>query len=283
MFCALARANRIDNLQTDKDVANFFNSFLKKKATRFTVPTTDYIWKNSVPAMQAQVQNWQKADLNGDGHTDLLVNSFLGEFRPFVILYENKRHFKVIELSYSMFDRDDVAKLSEVNNQPVILFYKKMFGEDRMGANADTLVYRFNGFVEYNPQPQHQQIAEINYRTGMCLGECPVFAINIKADGKATYTGGQYNEDFGDFYGQVAERDLKMFNEVIDYLDPKKLNNKYKVDWTDSPTCWLTVKFKDGTIKEIEDYGELGTFGLRRLYSIFAQFKVDQYWYPVAQ
>jgi hypothetical protein len=50
------------------------------------------------------------------------------------------------------------------------------------------------------------------------------------------------------------------------------------VGWTDDQTAWLRIRFSDGTVKEIKDYGLKGTFGLRLIYSIFFDLRSNQDW-----
>jgi hypothetical protein len=65
---------------------------------------------------------------------------------------------------------------------------------------------------------------------------------------------------------------------LINYIDPVKLKDEYKVSWTDDQTAWLRVRFSDGTVKEIKDYGLKGSFGLRLLYNKFFELRSSQVW-----
>ncbi|HEY4291315.1 MAG TPA: hypothetical protein VGN00_29640 [Puia sp.] len=48
-------------------------------------------------------------------------------------------------------------------------------------------------------------------------------------------------------------------------------------DWTDDQTLTVEIRY-NGKVKKIEDYGELGTFGLKRLYSFFFSWKKRVEW-----
>ena len=60
---------------------------------------------------------------------------------------------------------------------------------------------------------------------------------------------------------------------LIQYIDIKSLRNKYFVTHTDDTTIFLKITFKDGTVKEIEDYGMIGSFGLSQLYQLLSMLK----------
>lgn len=282
-------ANKVDQLNTDRDVELFINSLQQKKSRqKLTIHTDDQILVSGGGlAGVAQVKNWQKADLNNDGFTDLVINTFSGTYKPYVVMDNGNNTFKAIALFYS--SESEFAKITTVDNQQMVLFYstkaispsvdKPVFMR-KDSITIDTLIYKFNSFVEYNPTPVNKEIAGIYFKTDLCFGTCPVFSIDMNSNGRSIYVGGKFNEDEGTFKGTVSTKMRRPFFDLINYLNLDKIQNSYSVNWTDSPTCWLTIRFKNGTEKTIKDYGELGTFGLRRLYGMFAHLKEDQLWYP---
>jgi hypothetical protein len=112
----------------------------------------------------------------------------------------------------------------------------------------------------------------------MCFGTCPVFEIKTDLYGNAQYIAGKYSKKQGTFQCKINKKELTDIVELINYIAIKKLENNYTVNWTDYPTCVIRVKFTDGTVKEINDYGELGTFGLRELYKRFFKLRGNQNW-----
>ena len=76
----------------------------------------------------------------------------------------------------------------------------------------------------------------------------------------------------------LKQRELTEIIDLISYLDVASLNNNYSVSWTDDQTVFLRVKFADGTVKTITDYGLRGTFGLRHLYNKFFALRTNQDW-----
>lgn len=118
----------------------------------------------------------------------------------------------------------------------------------------------------------------MEFRTGYCYGSCPVFSIKIDKDRNAVYEAKTYNPKQGKFSASLEYDKSEAIFDLLNYLDVKKLNDTYSVSWTDDQTCWLRVKFSDGTVKEIRDYGLKGTFGLRLLYSVFLDLRNNQEW-----
>jgi hypothetical protein len=280
-------ANKVDQLNTDNDVELFINSLQRTKPRQhLEVHTNDQILVAGALASVSQAKNWQKADLNNDGFTDLLVNTFSGTYKPYVIIDNGNNTFKAIPLFYT--SDSEFAKITTIDNQQMVLFYTAkdiIKSSNEPGAiqshliTTDTLIYKFNSFVDYNPTPVNKEIAGIYFKTDMCFGTCPVFSIDMDSHGHSIYIGGKFNEDEGTFKGTVSVKMRKPFFDLINYLNLDKIQNNYNVNWTDSPTCWLTIRFKNGTEKTIKDYGEQGTFGLRRLYGMFFHLKEDQLWY----
>ncbi|HYM93728.1 MAG TPA: DUF6438 domain-containing protein [Chitinophagaceae bacterium] len=142
----------------------------------------------------------------------------------------------------------------------------------------DTLVYKFGGFVEENQNPPNYDIDSVEFHTTYCYGSCPVFSIAMNNTGNTVYTAGTYNPKQGKFTAALKKNNFSDIIGLINYLSIKSLSDDYKVSWTDDQTCWLTVKFSDGTIKTIKDYGLKGTFGLRLLYSLFFDLRSNQDW-----
>lgn len=284
-------ANKIDSLKTDKDVLEF----LKSSISDFRSATLNPIELRSTETLRRdlncggiadewQIMNWEKADFNNDGRTDLLVHVYWYDYGVYVIMDRGDGTFKLLTLSYNIHEKCVMAKPVKSGNQTLLLFYEKkqIYGRptnDIKSANPiDSLVYKFGNFVELNREPSAYGIDSIEYRTSYCYGSCPVFSISSDNDGNAIYDAGTYNPKQGKFSARIKNENLEEILGLIDYLSIKNLDNNYSVPWTDDQTCWLRIKFNDGTVKEIRDYGLKGTFGLRLLYNIFFDLRGNQDW-----
>jgi len=270
-------ANRIDSLKTDNDVVEFLKStnadFRSEKFNKIELRSTETVRQDlncDGIADKWQVKNWEKVDFNGDGRTDLAVMLYWYDYGVYVVMDNGNNNYKLHTLSYNIYEKCELAKPLAANGQQVLLFSEK--------KSIDTLAYKYGGFVEMNRQPSNYEIDSVEFRTGFCYGSCPVFTIKFDKNGHAEYDAGTYNPKQGKFFTTLQKDKLDALMGLINYLSVRQLKNDYKVTWTDDQTAWLRVRFADGTVKEIKDYGLKGTFGLRLIYSIFFDLRGNQDW-----
>lgn len=277
LFSKHLLANRIDSLKTDNDVVSFLKNieenFRSDKYEAIQLKTTETIRQDlncDGIASQWQIKNWEKADFNHDGLTDLVILLYWYDYGVYVVMDNGNNKFKLHTLSYNIYEKCELAKPVTVNGEQLLLFYLK--------NKIDTLVYKYMGFVELNIHPSNYNIDSVEFRTGYCFGSCPVFKIRIGKDRNATYEAGTYNPKQGKFSATLEYDKSQVIFDLINYLSIKNLNDNYEVSWTDDQTAWLRIRFVDGSVKEIRDYGLKGTFGLRLLYSIFLDLRNTQDW-----
>jgi Domain of unknown function (DUF6438) len=277
LFSKQVLANKIDSLKTDKDVVEFLKSveenFRSNKYQAIQLKTSETIRQdlncNGV-ADEWQVKNWEKTDFNHDGRTDLIIMLYWYDYGVYVVMDNGNNSFKLHTLSYNIFEKCELAKPVVVNGEQLLLFDEK--------KQIDTLIYKYSGFVEVNRRPSNYKIDSVEFRTGYCYGSCPVFTIKFDKDGHTEYDAGTYNPKEGKFFTTLQKDKLETILGLINYLSIRNLSNDYKVSWADDQTCWLRIRFADGTVKEIKDYGLKGTFGLRLIYSIFFDLRSNQDW-----
>jgi Domain of unknown function (DUF6438) len=277
LFSKNLLANRIDSLQTDKDVVAFLKSieenFRSDKYEAIQLKTTETMRQDlncDGIADKWQVKNWEKTDFNHDGLTDLVIMLYWYDYGVYVVMDNGNNKFKLHTLSYNIYEKCELAKPVMGNGEQHLLFSEK--------KKVDTLVYKYMGFVELNRHPSNYNIDSVEFRTGYCYGSCPVFSIKIGKDRNAVYEAGTYNPKQGKFSATLEYDKSQAILDLINYLSVKTLNDNYNVSWTDDQTCWLRIRFADGTVKEIKDYGLKGTFGLRLIYSIFFDLRSNQDW-----
>ncbi|MBS1918723.1 MAG: VCBS repeat-containing protein [Bacteroidetes bacterium] len=288
-----AHANRIDSLKTDEDVVAFLKSinpdFSSDKYKQIELHSTDQIRKDLACdgiATQWQIQNWEKADFNGDGRTDLLVLLYWYDYGVYSVIDNGDGTFKFLTLSYNIYEKCELAKAFKENNQQLLLYYQKIQKWVKTKNNQgyklypemDTLIYKYGGFVERNFHLSNYAIDSIEFRTSACYGSCPVFSIALDKKGNGVYNAKTYNPKQGTFTTLLDKENLNKIIGLINYISINDLQDNYRVSWTDDQTCWVRIRFTDGSIKEIEDYGLKGTFGLRLLYSIFFDLRGNQNW-----
>ena len=287
-------ANKIDSLKTDCEVEAFLQTFNKDSLNIYNqapkILTTDSLRRRlscSGIFNKWKIKNWEKADFNNDGKSDIIITAFWYQFQVFVVIDQGNNTFKLIQVSKNIFEDCELAKPLKLGKQTLLLFYQKKheYINDNKTAlkvrdvdQIDTLIYKFNDFVERNKRPANYQINSVLFSTSSCLGNCPVYTLTIDYNRNVIYEAISHNSKQGNFTSVISDSTYQQLILLINYLSIKKLANYYVVDWTDDQTAYLKVKFKDGTVKEIRDYGLIGTWGLNRLYKMFAQIKDTQTW-----
>jgi hypothetical protein len=143
-------------------------------------------------------------------------------------------------------------------------------------------------------QKQNSTYSAIEYEAGACFGSCPIFKLTINPDRTAILEAEHFNfsKEFsksefdnpreGTFKGTIKEADYNRLVALLNGLNVKSLNDKYgSRNITDLPTSYLRIKFNDGTVKNVEDYGKRGTEKLSELYKFFENLRFNQQWTKV--
>ncbi|MDB5158156.1 MAG: hypothetical protein JWR50_2863 [Mucilaginibacter sp.] len=310
-------ANKVDELKTDSDVVKFLLP-LKDRFTWASSPTpvinsTEYIiahYRCDTLVKTWDIKNWQKLDLNNDGRTDLVAIVTWSDVNNNYIAIDNGDNtFKLIELNYTPSTNCELVSTFKQHNDQLVVFHgahgvvKNRTAFEFVPRN-DTLIYKFGDFIEYNKAPVHRKIKSITYSTIWGWYGCdttpkpnvdPDQNLEIDKTGNAVYTNRRsnstyiYTKDFtrpprkpktdtGSFKCVIKKADLEEIYNMIDYLNIKKLNDRYAVKWTDDTSCYLVVKFTDGSVKSIADYGGKGTWGLKLLFAKLFALRDSQDW-----
>ncbi|HYM93729.1 MAG TPA: VCBS repeat-containing protein [Chitinophagaceae bacterium] len=125
-------ANRIDSLKTDNDVSEFLKSinedFRSEKYNKIELRSTETLRQDlncDGVADRLQVNNWEKADFNGDGRTDLLILLYWYDYGVYVVMDNGDGTYKLLTLSYNIFEKCELAKPVKKDDQQLLLFYEK--------------------------------------------------------------------------------------------------------------------------------------------------------------
>ena len=296
--------SKIDSLKTKDDVQEFVRKFntiygafeLKKIQDFVRDYKTDSITK-IIANKLGITKSYYKTDFDQNGFTDLLVigdnNDCRGEkscsFNSMVIM-----NFGNDSLNYLNIVRDrrtsivpTIKKIKDetilVINNPDQISWKN---EKYRDGSIDSLVYRNGDFIEYNAKVVKHRIERIEFSTGPCYGSCPIFSLSLTKNGKSEFIPEAFNfsDDSYDEKGEgkyVCNLDGKKWNgliELINYIDFTNLKQDYYVDWTDDQDCTLKVVYDNNKVKEVRDYGLIGTFGLKKLYQQLFELRFNQDW-----
>ena len=301
-FSSLAQSkkiSKIDNLKTENEVENFIKSFDKKGYEDFTISNIqeiksrygeDYSFCKKIADSLNITKSFYKADFDQNGLTDILVIGNYYNFNIFVVMDFGKGRLKLYRLTRRSFQDCVVPEISKIGDKTVINYHYKSEPnwrdkEQKSEIRNKELVYKFGDFIEYNRNPKEYNIEKIEYQTTMCYGICPEFSITIDKNKKGFFHAKTYNrngrngkEIKGKFTTTIKEKDYKTIIELLNYIDFPKLKDNYAVNWTDDQSCTLKITYDNGKVKEIEDYGLIGTFGLNRLYNLMFELRFNQEW-----
>nr|MBP7654307.1 hypothetical protein [Candidatus Dependentiae bacterium] len=119
--------------------------------------------------------------------------------------------------------------------------------------------WQIKNFEEYlEPEENDSAIGEfekIKLSRTACYGPCPIYDLEISADGNVDYTGNGFVSVNGNVSWKLDTEQIKQLNEIIqryDYFNIKA--RKITSSHTDAPGCITSVKMKDGRFKKINNY-----------------------------
>jgi len=145
---------------------------------------------------------------------------------------------------------------------------------------TDTLTYKFNSFIEINKKVVHYDIEYIKFILDKH------FEIEIDSNYNANYIcldvwnvsnlqGNFYRGNSKKKIGQAAFTEIA---NLLEYINVKELSNNYILDGYDFDTVFIEIKFKNGDIKKITDYGYQGTYGLQAVYNKMKKLAQETEW-----
>ena len=262
-------------------------------------------------------KSFYKGDFNHDGRTDLLfigdnkscIQTSMDSKKEISCNTSVKVIFD-LESGYVLKDvmrrhRDfTIPKVIKINGMDYInITYEdnSMFSNTPEKMLSKILTYKFDDFIEYNSQPKKHSIKQISYKAGPCYGTCPIFELELNKNKISTFTAFAFNfiddndraaaanaignlnkgKNEGVFKSQIKPSDIAAIEELLNYIDFPNLNNSYSISATDNPSSTLTIVYNTGKIKKIkkiEDYGLVGTYGLKKLYKILFNLRFNQDW-----
>jgi hypothetical protein len=278
-------ANRIDALKTADDVERFVVSLdtliqqYEPKDYCFTVIPHQQligIFKNGKPAEIAQINSWQKIDLNGDGRTDLLVHANWFNKAVFVVMDMGAGKYKDYRIRPHQGNNEgEIAIPAHIGKQVCLLLNGNCCVGHDIGYCKDTLVYKNEGFVEYEAHPARYEISKITFTANGCpMGECLRYKMQINEDKSARYVASSYIPNQGVFTGTVPPQVFVHMMDLLNYIRVKKIRHRFEdCSITDAGGWSLDILYKDGTKTNLYVYAEQAPYGLLAIEDIFAALR----------
>lgn len=320
---AVLKPSKIDSLDTPEKVESFVRSIdssLKDFKLRKFKDLNSGKYSNirdsltKILANKLQInKSFYKEDFDNNGFTDLLITG--DDYRPHDInttIYVNTlilMNYGNDSINIHLLNKNrfplPIPEITLYKNQPFIKLYEV---ESRNWENVKvkdssitTLTNKFDNFIEYNKQPSNHSIESIEFYTSGCMGICPVYKLIINSDRTATFLakGLNFNKTineiivaidndrvgdvYGSYKGKIKEVDYNKLINTLNYIDFENLQDDYGVSWTDDREGELKITYNNGKVKHIEDYGMVGTYGLKAIYEQFAALRFNQEWQEVPE
>ena len=238
-----------------------------------------------------------KADLNGDGKQDYLVNlqykkdvsgnafkmdiTEEGDSWNCAILVSTSNGYKILNPGrkgvYGIF----AGKTINFKDQNLIklLNFKIHFDDKNDVLKYDTLMIRNNELTEFVKAKNNHTISEIIFTQFGGYSPGIKYIVNFKKDSiilNAKY----YKNLDGTFFGN-NNQNFENLGVYLNNIDFKNLQDRYSDDCCDHRAIETKIVYANGTIKTIYDYGEKGSLGLVKFYESVHTIMEKQKWLKI--
>ena len=242
--CA-SKKQSIDDLSTNKEVARFLKKNINKEYT------FKEVFDKEIELNGGNFNdNVKKVDLDNNGLTDLIVNTFGNLI--IVVKKTNGKYEEInLDLSFNSLDISNqftmYDSIIDIRNEKALLFSLLDFNlpADSYVIKTDTLIVKSGELLIYQNQLiKTKPIENIEFKTSSCYGTCPVFEIEINKDGSTRYNGIAYTNFIGEKTKTLNSNELIDLIDLIEYSNIYDLKDYYSVNWTDMQTATLNSNTK---------------------------------------
>ncbi|MES3019671.1 MAG: DUF6438 domain-containing protein [Bacteroidota bacterium] len=278
-------SNKIDSISQAPEVEALIMS-IDKNYKSFRV-NTDLKFEEDYCLKLADITKFNaitKADIDNNGHTDMLVIGNLGDYTMILTIMDSGYNkFHINRITRREFQECSLARIVTEKKKTFVehIYFKPQYGlipDTTLIVESKKLIYKFDDFVEYNDKVKRYRIEKIEYQVEGCTeGMCPKFSLEITPDLTIKFKAGDYGLSRGDLEGRLSKSDYSKLISVLNYTDFPDLQNKYKVNLFHGTSVTLKITYENGKVKTIHDYGLLGTFGLNKVYQILDALKKSNF------
>lgn len=287
LLCAcLCRANVIDSLHSKTDVINFLTKYVNKHCAEWNIFMGKYDVVREDEVIQHRTNNFYKADVDGNGLTDLIVDGWYA-----TVMLDKGNAYEEHRVDNTLFFSRYIFKgIARMPGEPLMLIY-----EDRASyrphekTGIDTLVYKFGELVEYNAHPRNRHIKKIRLSATGCYGFCPVYDLEINADGSMWLNAEMYNKRNGNFFGRLNREQMAEWlalNEYVNYNAIKgafynvyENGNGSSISVSDGAEAKLTIQYDNGAVKCIYSEDKMNIcMGARAVYDFLKKIMEADIW-----
>lgn len=244
-------------------------------------------------AGKIKVKDYEKADFDNNGHTDLLFNGYqCGRYNSgcdrisLVVLSFGEDSFQLKQLSHRRFNAFFAARIFETEGRELIIANHAKFipGPDPdsfyLEQGSDTLQYVFGNFIELGQQADHRINKLVFRKSGGFSIPIVNFEMTITPDSswfrEVVIGSGESGTKF--YHKRTAARDWAQLTGILHCAGFRRLKENYQAPWTCDATSYMIIEFDDGKKMEVEDYGSCGTFGLEAIFRIIDEWRETASW-----
>lgn len=251
------------DLTTGREVSDYFSD----REERFRIDTV------------ISGAKWAKVDLNKDAIEDLIISGVTNKpeqrvyetnYRLLVYLSKGDGSYKQIDLTPRFLEQFPIYfNLINLQGQNSIELVRVVNNDDWVSCQIirDTLVYKFDHFLEYNSNVHASAFKKLTYYTtsNWVTYQPDFFEVDDRRN--VYYKKGAWPDSASrESHFKMSRSDFLYLKNLLGYVDPAKLRNKYSKPVFDVGNSNLIIKYTDNQEKHIDDYGHWGTYGLRAIY-----------------
>ena len=141
-------------------------------------------------------------------------------------------------------------------------------------------LYSSEGWTATETRRPNRFAKSFSYSQGPCFGKCPVYTLDIKPNGIASFEGKRFATKQGKYTKKVSEGEIAELVALFDAANWFKLENNYESKITDIPG--YNVKYRNGDmIKKISFRGDKPE-GVDEIFAFFRTLADSEGWTKVA-
>ncbi|MBK8244043.1 MAG: hypothetical protein IPK88_11515 [Saprospiraceae bacterium] len=248
-----------------------------------------------------EYSSWFVGDFNDDGLNDLFVtgNQKKENVTYLIIAKEDADVFELVHVQPMIVEGDlNIPIIEETKNGPLIIYkqfateqklttvkgrevkYPKIFSDYyKMGfIRKDTLVYKFNGIIEYNSMPSKIPLRYLQLHSYCQFGGCPDYIIKIDSSGRIIINNIKNTNSEPGIQKSTCELSVFLkLQQLLQYLKLDKLEMKFGDSSADKANA-LQIARQNSITYKIMDYQQGGTLGLELLYDYLNELQKNAVW-----
>jgi len=286
---------QIEKLKTTDEVVQFVNKVVHDYDSISSKMSFWLIGRGPLDSLANiyHLKTFEKADLDGNGTTDLIFNGsryyrfsseHIGHPVSLAILSFGKDSFYVSDLGLTQFE-DIASRLLLLDGksyiQTIRVTQTHTGAEYHIIYHIDTLAWAFNSFIEKG-LPVKRKVTQIDYNCWNGLAFEGNMTLRITNDSvrlkKEKYEELKGLEGGGVFLTRLDLKTSQRLYGLLDAMDFVRLKDNYAIDGYDATTGTLRVVYDDGQTKLISDYGTCGTHGLAEIHELLYGLTETQHW-----